>query len=268
MTTRDEPIEIPVDDQRISGTLVAPATFIPGVLFIHGWGGDQKQYLARARDIAALGCICMTFDLRGNAGTRAQKETVTREDNLRDVLAAYDVLVAHPAVDKSAIAVVGSSYGGYLATILSSKRVVKWLALRVPALYRDEDWALPKQQLKKYGLAAYRRGQVGPDENRALAACATFAGDVLIVESEHDDVIPHRVIQNYVAAFRNAHSLTYRVIEGADHALSKEPWQQAYTSHLVTWATEMVLGAREAGSAPEAYTKVRPSAQKQPPTAA
>jgi pimeloyl-ACP methyl ester carboxylesterase len=268
MTTRDEPIEIPVDDQRIAGTLVAPATLIPGVLFIHGWGGDQEQYLARAREIAALGCICMTIDLRGHAGTKAQKETVTREDNLHDVLAAYDALTAHPAVDRSAIAVVGSSYGGYLATILSSKRAVKWLALRVPALYRDEDWALPKQQLKKYGLAAYRRGQVGPDENRALAACAAFAGDALIVESEHDDVIPHRVIQNYVAAFKNAHSLTYRVIEGADHALSKEPWQQAYTSHLVTWATEMVLGAREGGSAPEAHTKVRPSPQKQPPTAA
>ena len=75
---------------------------------------------------------------------------------------------------------VGSSYGGYLAAILSSLRSVRWLALRVPALYRDEDWPLPKQQLKKYGLADYRRGRVTPDENRALAACAAFKGDVLI----------------------------------------------------------------------------------------
>ena len=68
---------------------------------------------------------------------------------------------------------------------------------------------------------------------------------MLIVESEHDDIIPRPVIANYIAAFKNAHSLTYRVIEGADHGLSEEPWQQAFTTLLVNWATEMVLGARE-----------------------
>ena len=52
-----------------------------------------------------------------------QKETVTLEDNLRDALAAYDTLVGYQAVDKKAIAVVGGSYGGYLATILSSLRL-------------------------------------------------------------------------------------------------------------------------------------------------
>ena len=133
MTTRDDRIAISVDDQEISGTLVTPATVVPGVLFLHGSGGSQEQYLARAREIAALGCVCLTVDLRGHAGTEEQKETVTREDNLRDAIAAYDTLASHRAVDKEAIAVVGSSYGGYLAAILSSLRRVRWLALRVPA---------------------------------------------------------------------------------------------------------------------------------------
>src|SRR3954463_1767667 len=122
MATRDDQIDIPVDDQRISGTLVTPATVVPGVLFLHGWGGTQKQYLARAREIAALGCVCLTIDLRGHALTEPQRDSVTREDGLRDVIAAYDVLAARQGVDKSAIAVVGSSYGGYLAAILSSVR--------------------------------------------------------------------------------------------------------------------------------------------------
>ena len=71
MPTRDEAIEIAVDDQRVAGTLVTPATVIPGVLFVHGWGANQEQYLARARQIAALGCVCLTFDLRGHARDRA-----------------------------------------------------------------------------------------------------------------------------------------------------------------------------------------------------
>src|ERR671915_2021819 len=99
MATRDDLIDIPVDGQRIAGTLVTPGTALPGVLFVHGWGGNQDQYLARAREIAALGCVCLTFDLRGHARTDSQHETVTREDSLRDVVAAYDVLVRQPGVD-------------------------------------------------------------------------------------------------------------------------------------------------------------------------
>ena len=265
MSTLDKVIEIRVDDHQIAGTLVRPATMAPGVLFVHGWGGTQEHYIARAREIAALGCVCLTIDLRGHGDTEQQQETVTREENLQDVIAGYDVLASQAGVDPSAIAVVGSSYGGYLAAILSSLRPVRWLALRVPALYKDDNWELPKQELKKYGLDAFRRGPVSPEENRALGACAAFEGDVLIVESEHDDIIPHPVIANYMAAFQKAHSVTYRVIKGADHGLSAEPWQQAYTSLLVNWATEMVIGAREGGTAPEAHTQLRPSPRRGPP---
>ena len=250
MSTRDHRFEIAVDGQRIAGTLVAPATTVPGVLFVHGWGGSQQQYLARAREISALGCIGLTFDLRGHAKTDGQQETVSREDNLQDVLAAYDELVNHPSVDADSMAVVGSSYGGYLAAILTTLRPVRWLALRVPALYEDDGWTLPKSVLHKvHDLAAYRRRVVLATENRALAACARFAGDVLIVESEHDDVVPHPTIASYVEACTAARSLTYRVIQGADHGISQPQSQRAYTALLVNWMTEMVTGARTEGVA-------------------
>jgi dienelactone hydrolase len=265
MTTRDSPIEIPVDGQCIPGTLVTPATAVPGFLFVQGWGSGQEVYLTRAREIAALGCGCLTFEPRGVARDHPEHETVTREENLRDILAAYDTLASHSGVDAEAIGVVGSSYGGYLAAVLSSLRPVRWLALRVPALYKDEDWALPKRGLNRDELAAYRRSPVGAAENRALGACAAFEGDVLIVESERDDVVPHPVIANYMAAFERAHSVTYRVIAGADHGLSEPPWQQAYTSLLVSWATEMVIGAREGGAASGAHTRLQPSPRPGPP---
>ena len=118
MATRHRSIHIPVGDRSIAGTLVAPDTVVPGVMLVHGWDGSQEQYLARAHAIAALGCICLTFDLRGHAQDRAYRDTVTREDNLNDMLAAYEVLVSHPAVDERSVVVVGSSYGGYLAALL------------------------------------------------------------------------------------------------------------------------------------------------------
>src|SRR4051812_45681849 len=63
----------------MGGKLVSPAPLVPGVLFVYGWGGSQEKYLARAREIAALGCVCLTFNLRGHAETEPQHDTVTRE---------------------------------------------------------------------------------------------------------------------------------------------------------------------------------------------
>jgi pimeloyl-ACP methyl ester carboxylesterase len=253
MKLRDESVDIAVDGQHIEGTLVVPQEAretMPGVLFVHGWGGNGDQYLSRARMVAALGCVCLTFDLRGHEKTHAQHEGVTREHSLRDVLAAYDVLAHSPAVDETRIALVGSSYGGYIGAIVTALRAVRWLALRAPALYKDADWSLPKRQLHQDpDFADYRRRPHRTSENRALDACGRFHGDVIVVESEHDTIVPHPAVANYVAAFANARSLTYRVIEGADHGLSAEPWKRAYTELLVTWLKEMTAPAR--GAVPE-----------------
>ena len=72
MATHDDETDIAVDVQHIAGTLVSPAPLVPGVLFVHGWGGSQEKYLARAREIAALGCVCLTFNLRSHAETEPQ----------------------------------------------------------------------------------------------------------------------------------------------------------------------------------------------------
>lgn len=245
-TTRDDALEIAVGDQHIAGTLVTPGTLIPGVVFVHGWGGSQLQYVARAREVAALGCICLTFDMRGHARTQEQLKTVTREDNLTDLVAAYDVLTKQRGVDASSMAVIGSSYGGYLATILTSMRPVRWLVLRAPALYKDSEWTLPKDQLRMLQqLDAYRRMAVQTSDSRALRACAEYTGHALLVESEKDSIIPAQVIANYRQALKvSAASVTHQLLEGADHALSGEACQQAYTTLLVGWLTEMIRGAR------------------------
>jgi pimeloyl-ACP methyl ester carboxylesterase len=265
MPTRDEPVYMRVEEEHILGTLISPGSLLPGVLFVHGWGGDQRQYVARARELATLGCTCLTFDLRGHAQTQARREFVSREDSMRDIVAAYDFLAAQRNVDSDSIAVVGSSYGGYLAALLTALRPVKWLALRVPALYKDSEWSVPKLRLRsEQDLEKYRRQPVGPEESKALRACRAFTGDVLIVESEHDTVIPHQVIVNYREACISARSLTYRLIEGADHGLSNEAWKAAYTLLLVNWFGEFVFGTRASEATPPVSTPSAAGAQTLP----
>ncbi|HJT98886.1 MAG TPA: prolyl oligopeptidase family serine peptidase, partial [Rhodanobacteraceae bacterium] len=193
--------------------------------------------------------VCVTFDLRGHAGTARQRATVSRAQNLADICAAYDWLARQPSVDAASIAVIGISYGGYLASILTSLRAVRWLALRSPALYKDAGWDLPKLQLHAdKDLPAYRMRKIRAQDNRALGACAAYGGDVLLVEAEHDTIVPHPVIENFANAFARTRSLTSRVIAGADHALSRKQWQKDYTAVLIKWLTEMIVGARESAA--------------------
>ncbi|MBB4594144.1 alpha/beta hydrolase family protein [Xanthomonas cannabis] len=237
-------IDIAVDHDALSGTLLTP-TGIPAVLFVHGWGGSQHHSLVRAREAVGLGCICMTFDLRGHEGHASMRQIVTRAQNLRDIIAAYDQLAGLPYVDPQSIAVVGLSYGGYLSALLTRERPVEWLALRSPALYKDAQWDQPKVSLNADpDLMAYRHRTLTPDDNIALAACAAYTGDVLLVEAEHDVIVPQPVLRNYANAFGKARSLTSRVIAGADHALSVKEHQQRYTRALIDWLTEMVVGRR------------------------
>lgn len=243
MPARSEKISIPVDDQQIAGTFVAAQSKnLPGVLFAHGWGGTQEQCLVPARLAAGRGCACLIFDFRGHGRTFDQRIQITREDNLRDILAAYDVLASRPEVDPNAIAIVGFSYGGYLAAITTTLRPVSALALRAPAIYRDANWNLPKLKLHEDPeLVLYRRRPVSWDDNRALLACVAFAGDVLIVASELDDVVPAPVSESYAAAFTHARSLISHVIAGADHALSDERLHREYTARLVEWLTKVMI---------------------------
>jgi dienelactone hydrolase len=245
MQLHDNAVRITVRGGHIAGMLVSPASRMPGVLLVHGWGGSQQQYQELTKSLASLRCVCLTFDMSGHEATKSRRETVTREDNLADLVAAYDFLAAHPLVDRTAIAVVGSSYGGYLAALLTGLRPVSWLALRAPAIYKDTEWRMPKQQLRReQALAQYRQQTLAVAENRALGACADFRGDVLLVESGRDRIVPRAVLLNYRRACVNALSLTFRTISQADHALSDPHSRSSYATILRRWLEEMVMGAR------------------------
>jgi hypothetical protein len=237
-------IRIDVGGQHIGGRLLLPSPGQDrhaGILFVHGWGATQRHDIGKAKRLVPLGYVGLTFNLRGHARTRRQRDTVTRADNLRDLLAAYDFLVAQPGVDPERIALVGSSYGGYLAVLLTADRKVRALALQAPAIYKDPDFDRPKTALNLDGdLPAYRARRLGPEDNLALRNAARFQGDVLLVESENDTVIPRQVVENYRAAFSAAASVTHHLMEHADHGLGSQQWRHAYGATLGEWLSRVL----------------------------
>jgi len=201
----------------------------PGVLFIHGQNSSQKAYEERARIASRdLDAICMTFDLSGHGYDAPNFERYSVYDHLDDVVTAYDYLAAHDALDQTRIGVCGASYGGYLAALLTAHRAVKRLILRAPAL--SKDIAFPVRPTAK-GLP-----HEVPDGFDSLQVLGRYPGEVLMVESENDEVIPASHITAYLLASPHAQ---HQVIPEAGHALTNPTWDEVFVKAIVNWFREL-----------------------------
>lgn len=219
-------VELRSGERRLAARLFLPPTSTgpaPGLLFLHGLDSDQSGYEPRAElASAALGAVCMSFDLGGHGRSAGRRDELSPRDHLADACAAYDPLAAEEAVDPARIGVCGASYGGYLAALMLSRRPVRRLLLRAPALYDDEFFDVP--------LARCRSSRAQPDAPSLATILGDFEHDVLVLESESDEVIPPGVAQWYLAACRAAWR---QVIPGAGHALVTPAERAAFIDAIV-----------------------------------
>jgi hypothetical protein len=224
-------VSIPVENRRIIGRLFEPEPSgsvntgqhsRAGLLFVHGLDSSQGGYTTRAKAASSeLGLTCLTFDLGGHGGSTGDRDRLSRSDHLQDLEAAYDRLRSAPDVNPARIGVCGASYGAYLTCLLIGTRQIRRLLLRAPALYRDQDTKIPPDE----------RGEPFSD-SIALRNLHAFDGETLVLESGADEIIPHSVIETYLAASKRP---VHHVIEGARHRLYQEEWNAAFIREILVW---------------------------------
>jgi esterase/lipase len=147
----------------------------PAILFIHGWRSNQQGALEYAEALAQKGWICMTFDLRGHGSSQGIIDLFTRQDFLDDVLTVYDILLSVLEVDPAQIGVIGSSFGGYLGALLTTRRRVKYLALRASADYPSEGFEKPQALFSDAKSNTWRMLKHQPRGSLALNALHAFS---------------------------------------------------------------------------------------------
>ncbi len=186
----------------------------PAILCIHGWTSQMARYESRVKPMVEMGFTVVLFDLRGHGETGGTLSDFSISDHFEDCKAAYDFMIMLDHIDTDNISLIGLSYGGYLATLLTSERKVHHLMLSVPALYTDDIFDLPDKQVGPH-TTEYRKYPHTPDDNKALAALHDFSGDVFLLEVEHDEFLSPQVMKSYRAAAQPG--VQYTMIEGADH---------------------------------------------------
>jgi dipeptidyl aminopeptidase/acylaminoacyl peptidase len=230
--------------QKLNALLLTPdekKPLYPAVMFVHGWMSDLQGYISRAEALTQLGYMCLVFDMRGHGESDGKLSDVTAKGSLDDAVAAYDYLASLPQVHREQISVVGSSYGGYIAALLLSKRSVASVILRVPAIFRNQTFAFPKVREISNELKVYRQASIEAKDNYALQALSKFSNPVLLIESEKDTIIPHEVIEDYRQAVNKDAVLTDIVMKGADHSLTKVQWKLEFITILNDWFSDKRL---------------------------
>ena len=131
---------------------------------------------------------------------------------------------------------MGSSYGGYLSAVAINYLELEWLVLRVPALYFDQKFNVPTEKLigEDEEGDAFKSTNLTPETSLALKGVANFNGEILIIESEKDEVIPHPVIENYLK-FIDKDKLSYQIMKNTRHSLETEKQEKEYIEILKNW---------------------------------
>lgn len=229
------------DRHKLEGTIFYSSVKkdkYPAILFIHGWTSERARSFQYAKSLSKLGYLCLLFDMRGHGTSEGNINTASTKEFLDDVLAAYDYLVKVERVDRANISAIGSSSGGYLVSLLTARREVKRLVLRVPADYQN--LYFEKSKMETSGgedpeFFGWRSQPKSSSDTFALEAINDFNGEVLIIESELDDVIPHQTIENYENAVKDSSKLTHILMKNAPHSTKEGPFRDEVERILVDW---------------------------------
>jgi uncharacterized protein len=207
----------------LAATVVCPSRPSgAGVLFVHGLGSDRSTNIERADALADThGTTCLALDLRGHGASSGSLSRVTPRENLADVVAGFDALLEYRDVTPARAGVCAASYGSYLSVLLTTQRRVARLLLRAPALYADDCFDATLSQ---------RRVGSTLESPRFISRLRALAMPVLLVESEHDEVISPAIVATYLAG---QPAIDRVVLPGAGHALTDPAWRADYERVLV-----------------------------------
>jgi len=219
--------------RRVTGYLLVPAKAKarPGIVLVHGSGGDRGELLGDAIDLAKRGAVALTITEPSSAHpppaptSAAELLEQSRSTTLEDVVAvrrAADVLQALPQVDPARIGYFGWSAGAKTGAFVAASDP------RFKALVLLSGGADTVSTFVTAAPAAIRPevktvlGSVDPLRYLGYAK----PGTILLEDGTKDTVVPHEALENFVNA-----APTGTVVRWfkADHQLTTAAYTAAFT---------------------------------------
>lgn len=205
------------------------------MLILPGYSSSKKNYEPLVSVLVEkTGISALVIDYTGHGESPFELQDLTPAQNFLEVITAFDWLKEnHP--DKK-ISVVGTSYGGFLATRLTKYREFDKLVLRVPGIYQPQDFYSKWKNIEtKYNRDVYRKDEIALAKHPLLSRAANFKGKTLVIVHDEDEVVAKETTDAFIKAFD---AETY-VAKGFTHSFSAHLDQKdkiaEYQEYLADW---------------------------------
>lgn len=174
------------------------------LLNLIGFGSNSEKYNKFLSTIVEnTGFSVLTIDYSGHGKSPFNINDLTPAQNFLEVITAFDWIKEN--YPDSKIFVMGASYGGFLATQLTKYRTFEKLVLRVPAIYKPENFYTTWKKYETEEGRNYRETAENLTDHPLLKRASNFEGNILVVTHELDEVCPKKSTMAFVDAFNAEH---------------------------------------------------------------
>lgn len=204
------------------------------VLVLVGYMSKKSGYKDLVSAIVEQsGYSALVIDYTGHGESPFDIEDIATAQNFLEVITAYDWIKEN--YPKKEISIIGGSYGGYFAALLTKYRKPKNLVLQAPAMYPPEDFYTKWQNIDRSKYMDYRNNKAEVVKHPLFAETSKFEGDTLVVVHELDDVCPRPTTDTYTDMF----GADKWIVKDFQHSMkmsniSKDQVEE-YQSKIATW---------------------------------
>lgn len=204
------------------------------LLVLIGYSSNKAKYIEIISYICSkTGSSALVLDYSGHGESPFELDEIMPAQNFIEVVAAYDWIKENYTSKK--INVMGASYGGFLASQLVKYRDINKLILRVPAMYKEEDFYTKWKDYNVESGRKYRAEEPDLQNHPYLQHAKNYKNKTLVVVHELDDICP----ENTTTAFINAFGAKSWVAKGFRHGFSEsditEEQKQEYYRKITEW---------------------------------
>jgi len=200
--------ELPYGNHLLKGDLYASAQVDCSTIILHGAGKSSRTTFSRLRYHLCLnGFSSVGFDFVGHGETGGE----IQETTLRGRTEQAAEVIKHKC--QGPLTLIGASMGAYSAVKLTEHFEVENLILLVPAVYTPRAYEVP------FGprFSAMIREPESWADSDAFDTLSNFAGSIIIIAAEFDDVIPSKLIDQLYASTIRAKKRNLHVVPDSRH---------------------------------------------------
>ena len=207
------------------------------VLVLPGFTSTRQRYELLAEFVHEhTGRSVLVLEYSGHGESSINLMDITGSQNFSEVVRTFDWIVDnHPG---KKITVLGTSYGGLHATLLTKYRDFENIILRVPAAYDEREIYNLIRNLDKDHNLDYRSNPdnfVNPESNWMFTHTDSVKGRRFVILHENDKVCPEVSTRAFVEAF----DADVWVAPGLEHGFKDsnitEEDETAYYQKIVDW---------------------------------